>query len=118
MGTFFRSVEIAAATHGAFQFVEAMLDTGATYTSVPRPLLEGLGIAALETHSFLLANGQSVEYDIAQMRVRIDGRERYTVCIFGEERSTPLLGAFTLEALSLGVDPVNQWLAPVQGYLV
>ena len=117
MGTFFQSVEIAAATHGDFQSVEAMVDTGATYTSAPRPLLEGLGIAASETRSFLLANGQSVEYDIVQIRVRIDGQERYTVCIFGEEQSTPLLGAFTLEAFSLVVDPVNQRLAPVQGYL-
>ncbi len=95
MGTFFQTLEIAAATAGDFQSVEAMVDTRATYTSVPRPLLEGLGITAMESHSFLLANGQSVEYDIAQVRVRIDGRERYTICIFWEERSTALLGSVT-----------------------
>jgi clan AA aspartic protease len=118
MGTFFQTIEIAEATRGEFQSVEAMVDTGATYTSVPRPFLEGLGITAMDSHSFLLANRQSVEYDIAQVRVQVDGRERYTICIFGEERSTPLLGALTLEAFGLGVDPVNQRLAPVQGYLV
>ena len=118
MGTFFKTIEIAAATGGDFQSVEAMVDTGATYTSVPRPMLESLGIIAMESHSFILANGQAVEYDIAQVRVLIDGRERYTICIFGEERSTPLLGAFTLEAFSLGVDGVNQRLIPVTGYLV
>ena len=118
VGTFFQTIEIAAATRGDFLSVEAMVDTGATYTSVPQPLLESLGITATESQSFLSANGQAVEYDIAQVRVRMDGRERYTICIFEEEGSPALLGAFTLEAFSLSVDPVNQRLAPVSSYLV
>lgn len=118
MGTFFQTIEIAASPGGPFEAVEALVDTGASYTLVPIPILEGLGISPLERQPFVLADGRRVEYDIAQVRVRIDGRERFTVCIFGDEGSVPLLGAVTLEEFGLGVDPINKRLIPVPGYLV
>jgi clan AA aspartic protease len=98
--------------------VEALVDTGATYTLVQRPVLERLGISRLERQPFVLADGRRVEYDIAQVRVRINARERFTVCIFGDEGSAPLLGSVTLEEFGLGVDPVNKRLVPVAGFLV
>lgn len=118
MGTFFQAIEIAAALNGPFVVIEALVDTGATYTCVPRPLLKRLAINPLERQPFILADGRRMEYDIAQVRVRIHGRERFTVCIFREEGATPLLGAITLEEFGLSVDPINKRLVPVPGFLV
>ena len=118
MGTFFQTIEIAASTDGPFEALEALVDTGATYTSIPRPVLERLGITPLERQPFVLADGRRIEYEISQVRVSINGRERFTVCIFGDEESTPLLGTVTLEEFGLSVDPVNKRLLPVPGFLV
>ena len=81
-------------------------------------MLERLGIVPQERQPFILADGRPVEYDMAQVRVRLDGRERFTICIFGDEGTEPLLGVYTLEGFGLGVDPVNRRLIPVPGYLL
>jgi clan AA aspartic protease len=118
MGTFFTTIEISAMPGGPFESLEALVDTGATYTYIPGKVLERIGVAPLERHPFVLADGRRIEYNISQVRVRIDGRERFTVCIFGDEDSTPLLGAVTLEEFGLSVDPVNKRLISVPGFLV
>lgn len=118
MGTFVYSVEIGDFDGRAFEEVEALVDTGATYTSVPRDTLEGLGVQPEDEAPFVLANGQTVTMGMAWIRIRIDGREQPTLAIFGEPGSTVLLGAFTLEGFRLGVDSVNQRLVPTPGYLV
>jgi hypothetical protein len=55
---------------------------------------------------------------MATVFVRVDGRGRFTPCIFGDDGSNPLLGAVTLEEMGLGVDPVNRKLVEVEGYLL
>ena len=118
MGTFYHRLAIAPATGGPFVEIEALVDTGATYTYIPHSILERLGIVAEEQRPFVLADGRTVEYPIAPIRVRLDGRTRFTVCIFGEEGTQPLLGAVTLEEFGLAVDPVAKRLIPVPGLLL
>lgn len=118
VGTFRHPIEIGPLAGDRFETVEALVDTGATYTWVPRGLLERLGIVPQERQPFILADGRRVEYDMAQVRVRLDGRERFTICIFGDEGTEPVLGSLTLEGFGLGVDPVNRRLIPVPGYLL
>lgn len=118
MGTFFQTIEIAVSPDGPFESLEALVDTGATYTYIPRPVLERLGITPLERQPFVPADGRRIEYEISQVRVRIDGRERFTICIFGDTGATPLLGTVTLEEFGLSVDPINKRLTPVPGFLV
>ena len=118
MGTFFQIIEIAASPNCPFEPLEALVGTGATYTWVPRPILQRLGIIHIERQPFILADGHKVEYEITQVRVRIDGWERFTVCIFGDEDSMPLLGVVTLKEFGLSVDPINKRLVPVPGFLV
>jgi len=50
--------------------------------------------------------------------VKVEGEMTYTICVFGEAGADALLGAFTLEGLGLGVDPVNQRLVPVELLLI
>ena len=118
MATFFYPIEIGDFDGGRFETLEALVDTGATYTSVPADVLERLGVESQEQANFILANGQNVRLGMAWVRVRIDGREQPTIVIFGEPGSGVLLGAFTLEGFRLGVDSVNRRLVETPGYLV
>jgi len=118
MGAFRVPIEIANVQGQRFEAVEAVVDTGATYTMVPRAVLQGLGVVPEERWPFTLADGRTVEYDVAQIQVRLDGRRRYTVVVFGEDGAQCLLGVVTLEELRLGVDPVNRRLIPVPGVLM
>ena len=64
-----------------------------------------------------LADERVVEYEVGEARLRLDGRERTTLIVFGPDDAAPLLGATSLELFNLGVDPVGQSLVPVPGLL-
>ncbi len=92
--------------------IEAMVDTGASYTIVPAHLLKDLGVSPTEKINLVLADGQPVEYDIGEARATIDGRSIPTLVVFGEDNARALLGAYTLEGLRLAVDPTHGRLIP------
>jgi len=117
VGSFRYRVEIGPRQGETFEALDALVDTGATYTWIPRPVLEKLGIVPAFKRDFLLADGRTIQRDVAQVVARIDGQSLYTLCIFGDEGSEPLLGVVTLEEFGLGVDPVNRRLIPVPGFL-
>jgi predicted aspartyl protease len=67
---------------------------------------------------FLLADGGRIEREVGRTWVRIDGKAEITLVVFGDEDAEPLVGAYTLEGLRLGVDPLNRRLVPIPGYLM
>ena len=117
MGTFNLTIQIANLNGEHFKDVEVMVDTGATTTVVPRSTLEGLDIQPDIRRTFEYAGGERVQLDMAEARAQVDGIETNTWVIFGEEGMSPLLGAYTLEGVFLGVDPYNERLTPVDGSL-
>ena len=117
MGTFHQAFSVGDFAGNRYEPIEGLVDTGATYTWVPRDLLARLGVTPEEERPFVLADGREVTYGVAWVRIRIDGRTQPSLCVFGELGTQPLLGVFTLEAFGLGVDPVNGHLIPVRGYL-
>ncbi len=110
MGTFTHTIEVAAAEAGPFIPVDTIVDTGATYTSLPRSVLRRLGVTPRGRRTFLLADGRPIERELAAVAVRLEGEIQQTLCIVGDEETPPLLGAFTLEGFGLGVDPINRRL--------
>ncbi len=118
MGNFRITLGVSAQGGSHFEYVDALVDTGATYTQLPESLLRSLGIVPLGNLSFRLANGQSVMRDVSEAPMRIGDMVRTSPVIFGDDDSDALLGAVTLEIFGLGVDPVNQRLIPVEGLLV
>jgi len=118
VGTFNIALQIGDPSGERWEWIEALVDTGATYTMVPRSVLRGLGVEPTLRFPFVLADGTRIERDVAETRVRLDGGERTTLVIFGEDRSGPILGAYTLEAFLLAVDPANQRLISMPGLLM
>jgi clan AA aspartic protease len=117
MGDFHAALEIGAFGTGPFERVDALVDTGATYTWIPRDILDRLGVVPDEDWPFVLADGREITYPIASVRARMFGRTKPTVVVFGEPGSEPLLGVFTLEGFGLAADPVNRRLFPVPARL-
>ena len=93
--------------------VEAMVDTGASYTIVPASLLKDLGVSPIDKIGLVLADGRPVEYDIGRAMATVNGRTEATLVVFGEDDARALLGAYTLEGLRLTVDPVHGRLIPL-----
>jgi len=93
--------------------VDFLIDSGAVYSVVPTPLLEKLGIKPLKEEEFRLADGNKVvrKKGIALFKYgeKVGGAD----VIFGEEGDQTLLGAFTLEALGLALDPLKRELRPL-----
>jgi clan AA aspartic protease len=118
VATFRVSIEIGPMDQSRFERIEALVDTGATYTVVPRDVLERLGIAPQFRRRFRIADGRVVELDMAWAVVKVEGEMTYTICVFGEPGMDALLGAVTLEELGLGVDPINQRLVPIELLLI
>jgi len=112
MGTFAWPLRISNMNGGASREIEATVDTGAAYTTLPVRLLRELGIEPLDKGIFLLADGRRVEMDIGRAWATINGASEVTLVVFGDDDAPPLLGAYTLEGLRLGVDPVAQRLVP------
>ncbi len=117
MGTLSVPIEISASTAGRFLRTSALVDTGATHTLLPRNILEELGIKAIDRVPFQMADDRTVEYEVGEVRLRLDGRERTTLVVFGATGVMPLLGATTLELFNLAVDPVRQKLVSVPGLM-
>ena len=50
--------------------------------------------------------------------MRLDGRDDISQVVFWDKGAQPLLDAVTLEIFSLGIDPVNRKLIPVDAFLL
>jgi aspartyl protease family protein len=118
MTTFQVSLEIGDLAGQRFEALQAIVDTGSTFTAVPREVLQRLGIRPARRHRFRIASGEVIENDVGDARVRLEGLEGTTPVVFNEPGEPVLLGAVTLESLLLGVDSVAQRLIPVEGLRV
>ena len=93
--------------------VEFQIDSGAIYSVVPAAILERLGIRPITEQQFRLADGSKMVRKKGIALFRHDERVGGADVIFGEAGDSTLLGAFTLEALGLSLDPLRRELKPM-----
>ena len=117
MGTISVPIQVAASPSGGYVSMDALVDTGATYSMIPSDVLAELGVVVEETRSFEIADGSEVEFQSGEASVRVEGKRVTAVVVFAPEGTALLLGATTLEMASLGVDPIRKVLVPVSGLL-
>src|SRR5256885_10751970 len=117
MGHFRVAVQVGTRAGERFEPIEALVDTGATYTWIPRDVLTRLGVTPEEEWPFVLADGHEVRYPVAWMLIRIGERTHPTIGVFGGPRSEPILGVFALEGFRPAAAPVNHPLIPVPALL-
>ncbi len=93
--------------------LEFLVDSGAIYSIVPTPILQWLGIEPLTEQEFRLADGTKIRRKKGGAVFKYGERIGVADVIFGEEGDCVLLGAFTLEALGLSLDPLRRELKPL-----
>lgn len=93
--------------------LEFLVDSGAVYSVVPSPILKRLGILSDEEREFILANGQKVSRRLGGARFEYAGKKGHAPVIFGERKDSTLLGATSLEAMGLILNPLERNLLPL-----
>jgi len=84
----------------------ALVDTGREYTCIPSKTLEKVGVSCEKKDLlFTMANGQTITRSVGFAILRVDKHFTVDEVVFGEPGDMTLLGARTLEGLSLVVDP-------------
>lgn len=83
-----------------------LVDTGSGYTWAPTATLEKLGVVREKKDlEFVTANGQRVTRSVGFAIIRVDKSFTVDEVVFAEKGDLLLLGARTLEGLSLTIDP-------------
>jgi clan AA aspartic protease len=86
--------------------VEALVDTGATLTVVPRALARDLRLPITGRGRVRTASGD-VELDRGRALIQIDGKSEINPVLISDTLDRVLVGVVTLETLSLTVDPTT-----------
>ena len=90
-----------------------LVDSGAVYSVIPASLLRKLGVKAHSKRTFILADGSEITRKIGDVLFRLNGRQGAAPVIFGEKEDSTLLGAISLEALGMALDPMKRELRPL-----
>src|SRR5215472_12700746 len=93
--------------------LEFLVDSGATYTLLPKKVWRAIGLKPAESIKCRLADGTAVERKMSECRIKLPQGERYTPVMLGEKGDEALLGVVTLEILGLVLNPFNRTLQPM-----
>lgn len=108
MGTFFIRCKIENIVDRSQSVVmpKMLVDTGSEFTWVPETTLEKIGVRREKKDvPFVMANGQQITRSVGFAIIRYDKHFTVDEVVFAEKGDLLLLGARTLEGLSLTVDP-------------
>ena len=91
---------------------EFLVDSGAVYSVLPENELKKLGIKPTSFEEFTLANGETFKKAVGNALFEFNGKVRAAPVIFGD-KGIFLLGATTLKALGMILDPIRRQLKPL-----
>ncbi len=94
--------------------VKFMIDSGAVYSLVPGKILKKLGVESYREVDFALADGSNISRKVGEAYFELNGEGATAPVIFGEKNDEPLLGATTLEAMGLVLNPFTRTLHPMR----
>ena len=92
---------------------EFMVDTGAGYTVIPYTMSKQLDLKPTKNQKFSLADGSIVRRNLSYAMVEFEGNKAPSTVILWEKGDSALLGAVTLEALGLMLDPLRREIRPL-----
>ena len=112
MGILKVTIEVGDSQGRQFEELDVTVDTGSTYTAVPKAMLQRLGIPVERSLPSETADGRIVPVDVGEATIRLEGLQFHTPVIFAEENEPSLLGVVSLEQAALAVAPVAGRLIP------
>ena len=113
LGTFRVHISFGHMDGGDLREVEVLVDTGATHTVLPDTLLRQMSMEPAVYRAFSFADGAEEIWPVGMARIAYGG-EQWPCPVVFSPYDQRLLGATTLEAFNLAVDPVNRSLIPAK----
>lgn len=117
MGEFNWPIGLWSADRERLETVEALVDTGSSFSMFPEAMLRRLGHQPTAALDFEQADGRITEWPIADILLSLDGQDRVRTVIFGPNAVEPLIGADTLQGFLLRADSPTHRLIPRTGRL-
>lgn len=96
---------------------QLLVDTGATYSSLPSAVLTKCQSDPEREVSLQLADGRRVKRPLGYVWMVVEGVRIHTPVLFGESGDPALLGVIALEDANLTVDPVTCQLLKGTSYI-
>jgi len=115
--TFHCPIEIGPRDGSRFQRVIVVAGSENIYSVLPSALLEMIGVETEWESRFTLPNGGWEMLPMAEVRMRINGQERTTICVYGKADGEPILGRHTLAAFGLAADHAQEELVQADMFL-
>ena len=104
---------------GAEAPVRFLIDSGATYSLLPEPVWQGIGLVPKREMEFVLADGTTVHRHVSECHLALAQGEGHTPVVLGQPGDAEaLLGVVTLEILGLVFDPFRRVLHPMRALMV
>lgn len=94
--------------------VKFLVDSGATYSVLPKAIWQAVGLRPKRKMAFTLADGTTIERAIAEAYLILPQGEAHTPVVLGEDGDQALLGVVTLEILGLVFNPFDRTLQPMR----
>jgi predicted aspartyl protease len=114
MGITFIAVKISnPADRKRSELVECIVDSGAIFSIIPAPLLRRIGVRPDRREEFTLADGSHVRRSLGDAVFELEGHRGAAPVILGTKGDATVLGALTLEALGMMLDPLRRELRPL-----
>ena len=104
MGTVKVTIGVGDPQGRQFQVLEVVVDTGSTYTAVPKELLQRLGVPVERSLPSETTDGRILPVDVGRTTIRLEGLQFHTPVIFAEEGEPCLLGMVSLQEAALVLD--------------
>jgi predicted aspartyl protease len=92
VGIFQAEIEILTAHGGAGRREIVLVDTGASYLALPRSVLTTLGYWPFDSQRVLFATGDVALWDVTEVKIRLQGRERTVLAFLTPDEAPKLLG--------------------------
>ena len=99
---------------GKQENVKFLVDSGATYSLLPKAVWKTIGLKPKRKLSFTLVDGTTIERSVSEAFVIFPQGEAHTPVILGEEGDEALLGVVTLEILGIVFNPFDRTLHPMR----
>jgi clan AA aspartic protease len=94
--------------------VKFLIDSGATYTLLPKAVWKAIGLKPKRQMSFTLADGTTIDRAVSEVHLKLPQGQAHTPVILGEGSDQPLLGVVTLGILGLVFNPFDRTLQPMR----
>jgi predicted aspartyl protease len=95
-----------------------LVDSGTTYTLLPRKLWRAIGMKPIDSATCVFADGAVVKMKVSECRIVLPQGERSTPMLLGERGGEALLGVVTIGILGLILNPYTRKLHPMRMLLM